>query len=92
MLLARICGHATATVKHPSLAGCRMLLAQPLRSLTREPLLVLDRLGAHVGDLVLITSDGRGARAVVGRDDTPVRWTVAGVVDDGRAYAENVPG
>jgi ethanolamine utilization protein EutN len=36
MQLARIIGTATATVKHPSLAGVRLAIGQPLRH-DREP-------------------------------------------------------
>lgn len=44
MLLARVQGHATSTVRHASFSGAKLILAQPLRSLTKEPLLALDRL------------------------------------------------
>jgi len=87
MLLARVNGHATSTVKHPSLRAAKMILAQPIRSLTKEPLLVLDRLGAASGDVVLITSDGKRARELVGDENSPARWTVIGIIDD----EEDVP-
>jgi len=83
MLLARVQGHATSTVKHPSLEGAKMLLAQPVRSLTKEPLLVLDRLGAASGDFVIITSDGQFARAMLEDTTSPARWSVVGIVDTG---------
>lgn len=82
MLLARVEGHATATISHASLHGQRLLVVQPLHALTVEPVLALDALGAGRGDLVLITSDGQGARELVGDDTSPVRWTVLGVLDD----------
>jgi len=82
LLLGRVMGRATSTVKHRSLRGTKMLLVQPVRSLTREPLLVLDRLGAGSGDLVLITSDGKSAREFVGDEASPARWTVVGIIDD----------
>ncbi len=81
MLLARAIGNATATVRHPSLAGAKLLLVQPLRSLTVEPVLALDRLGAGPGDLVLITSDGQFARETVRDPQSPARWSVLGMVD-----------
>lgn len=83
MLLARVEGQAIATVKHPSLVGARLLIAQPERSLTREPVLVLDRLGAAPGDLVLISSDGKFAREIVDDEASPARWVVIGLVDHG---------
>lgn len=82
MLVARVIGNAFATLKHRSMDGAKLLLVQPLRSMTCEPLLVPDRLGATAGDMVLITSDGRGARAFMGDDKTPVRWTLVGIIDD----------
>jgi ethanolamine utilization protein EutN len=81
VLLARALGHATATVKHRSLAGAKLLVVQPLRSLTREPVLALDRLGAGPGDLVLISSDGRFAREALGDETSPARWAVIGILD-----------
>lgn len=85
MLLARVEGHATATIKHPSLHGQRLVLVQPLRSLTREPVLTIDTLGAARGDLVVITSDGKGVRETLGDETSPARWSVVGIVDDGGA-------
>ncbi len=82
MLLARVQGHATSTVKHASLTGAKLLLVQPLRSLTKEPLLVLDRLGAASEDVVIITSDGKAAREYVQDETSPARWSVVGIVDD----------
>ncbi len=82
MLLARVHGHATSTVKHASLVGVKLVLVQPVRSLTEEPVLVLDRVGAAVGDLVVITSDGQAAREYVDDTTSPARWSVAGIVDE----------
>ncbi len=84
MQLGKVIGRATSTVKHPTMQGWRLLLAQPL---TRDgnadgsPQLVLDHLGAGRGDTVIISSDGKSARELVGTDQTPVRWTIMGIVD-----------
>jgi len=83
--LARIIGTATATVKHPSLAGARLLVGQPLMA-DREtpdgdPQLVIDTLAAAAGDLVLITSDGRMLRDLLTSETTPARWSTIGLVD-----------
>ena len=85
MQLARIIGTATATVKHPSLEGARLLVGQPLAA-DREapdgdPQLVIDTLSAAVGDLVVITSDGRLLRDLLGSDTTPARWSTIGLID-----------
>lgn len=85
MQLATVIGNATATVKHPSLEGWRMLVVQPLNA-ARKPssdcLIAVDRLGAGTGDMVIINCDGKGARELVGDQKSPVRWFTAGIVDE----------
>jgi len=86
MLTAKVLGTATATVKHPTLAGCKLLVVQPyVEGSDRpdgDPLIVVDRQGAGRGETVLITSDGRIARETLGSENTPVRWTTLGIVDE----------
>ncbi|MFN9368078.1 MAG: EutN/CcmL family microcompartment protein [Planctomycetia bacterium] len=86
MQLAKIIGTATATVKHPSLAGCRLLVVQPLmadrRSPDGDPQLAVDTLGAGRGDVAVITSDGRLLRDLLKSDTTPARWSTIALVDD----------
>jgi microcompartment protein CcmK/EutM len=47
-----------------------------------EPVLAIDDRGAGRGEHVIITSDGAGTRALVGSDNTPVRWSVLGIADE----------
>ncbi|MDI9446159.1 MAG: EutN/CcmL family microcompartment protein [Planctomycetota bacterium] len=85
MLAARVIGYATATVKHPSMAGWKLLVVQPLaadgRSPDGDPVLAVDSLSAGARDMVLITSDGKATRELLGSDNTPVRWSVIGIKD-----------
>lgn len=85
MQLALVVGTATATVKHASLEGCKLLVVQPVladgRSPDGDPQLAVDRLGAGLGERVIITSDGKGAREMLGVEKTPLRWTVLGLID-----------
>lgn len=84
MQLAQIIGRATSTIKHPTMNGWRLLLAQPLLRNGQPdgaPQLVLDHIGAGRGDTVIVSSDGKSARELVGTEITPVRWTVMGIVD-----------
>ena len=85
MLHARVVGTATSTVKHKSLEGWKLLVAQPLaadgQTPDGDPLLAVDSLGAGVGSLVMLTSDGRGTRELLKSDTTPVRWSVLGIDD-----------
>jgi ethanolamine utilization protein EutN len=84
MLLGMVIGHATATVKHPSLVGLRMPLVQILDS-NRKPegdvLVAVDRYNAGKGQVVILDSDGRGAREYVGNEKSPARWYVVGLGD-----------
>ena len=86
MQLARIIGTATATVKHPSLTGSRLLVVQPLladrKSPDGDPQLAVDTLGAGCGDVAVITSDGRLLRDLLKSDTTPARWSTIALVDD----------
>lgn len=84
MFLARIAGTVVATVKHPTLNGCRFLVAQRIEgdgSLAEEPITVVDWLGAGRGATVLVSTDGDIARAKLG-NTTPARMVVVGLVDD----------
>jgi ethanolamine utilization protein EutN len=82
MYLARVIGHAISTIKHRSLTGWRLLVVAPIRADRDDPLLAIDSLGAGVGDMVVITNDGKGARDLVGDEQSPARWSVLGIVDD----------
>lgn len=85
MLTARVVGTATATVKHASMQGWKLLIVQPLLSDGRtpdgDPVLAVDALGAGTGETVMVSSDGLGTRELLGSDTTPVRWSVIGIVD-----------
>ena len=84
MQFAKVIGRATSTVKHSTLTGWRMLLVQPLDpkgGADGAPQLVIDNQGGGKGDTVIISSDGKTAREMVGSDNTPARWHVLGIVD-----------
>ncbi len=85
MQLAKVIGTATATIKHETLIGAKLLLVLPLmadgRSPDGDPLLAVDGVGAGRGETVMITSDGRGARELLKAEATPVRWTIIGIKD-----------
>ena len=83
MFLARVEGTVVATVKHPSLIGCRFLLARRLEpdgTLADQPNVVIDWHGAAIGSTVMVSTDGDIARARLG-NTTPARMVVAGIVD-----------
>jgi len=89
MLQATVIGRATATRKHITLAGQRLLVCQPLKvdgSADGDVFLALDRHGAGKGDRVLLSSDGRGLRELLGKPNSPARWWTLGIIDAGQPY------
>lgn len=87
MKLAQIRGFVTSTVKHPSLEGWRLLVAQPVDRAGAEdgpPQIVIDSLGAALHQQVIISNDGGLAREMVRDKTSPARWSVIGIVDPER--------
>ena len=85
MLLARVEGNVVATRKHPSLAGWRLVICQPIGA-TGEPegapQVAIDAHGAGMHQPVVISSDGAAARKAVGDPKSPVRRLVTAIVDE----------
>jgi ethanolamine utilization protein EutN len=85
MQIGKVIGTATATVKHSSLEGWKLLIVQLQaadgESPDGDPLLAVDVLGAGVGESVMLTSDGASTRELMKSETTPVRWTVLGICD-----------
>ncbi|MFM8252520.1 MAG: EutN/CcmL family microcompartment protein [Planctomycetota bacterium] len=85
MQLARVIGHTTATVKHESLVGQKLLIAQPLLadglSPDGDPIILIDAVGAGAGELVMISSDGRFVRERLKVESAPARWSAIGAID-----------
>ncbi len=84
MYLAKIEGSAVSTIHHKSLGGRKLLIArrcEPDGRMAAEPVLALDAVGAGLGDLVLISTDGELARNLTGHKTAPVRLTAVGIVD-----------
>jgi ethanolamine utilization protein EutN len=85
MFLARVEGNLTATRKHPSLAGWRLIICQPISKdgvPEGVPQVAIDPHGAGMHERVIISSDGMAARKAVGDERSPVRWMITAIVDD----------
>jgi len=85
MVLARIEGNVVATRKHPSFEGWRLLICQPISQAGEPegaPQVAIDAHGAGLHQRVIISSDGRAARAAVRDPKSPARWMVIGLVDE----------
>lgn len=85
VLLARVEGNVVATRKHPSFAGWRLVICQPISAVGEPegaPQVAIDAHGAGLHQRVVISSDGLAARKAVGDDKSPARWMIVGVVDE----------
>lgn len=85
MLLARIDGSATATIRHPSAKGWRLAICQPIDGEGNEistPIIALDELGAGLHQRVIISSDGDTLRKWVKDPNSPLRNMITHIVDE----------
>jgi ethanolamine utilization protein EutN len=84
MLIGRVTGNIAATIKHPVYKSQKLLtvaILTPEREVTGESVVAIDSVDAGVGDLVLITQEGRSAMAVVGQNEVPVRTVIVAIID-----------
>lgn len=84
MQLARVIGNVVSTIKHPSHDGHKLMLLQPLdQHLNKKgnSIIAIDTVQAGEGDLVLLLSEGTGARQILNSSDAPIRAMIVGIVD-----------
>jgi len=83
MFLGKVVGTVWSTKKTPDLEGVRFLVVHPY-DLDKEPtksvVVVADRLGAGVGEMV-ICAFGKAARTAIGDQDMAIEAAVVGIVD-----------
>ena len=63
------------------MGGWKLLLVQPLDHEGKpkgDPVLAVDNTRAGTEEIVILTSDGKTARALLDDNTTPVRWSVIG--------------
>jgi ethanolamine utilization protein EutN len=85
MQLAKVIGRTTATIKHPTLNGWRLVVLQPLLlngGADGEPQVAVDHFGSAIGSVVIAAADGSVTKEVMGVKNTPARWIVVGQVDE----------
>ena len=85
MLLARVDGSATATIRHPSAKGWRLAICQPIDEDGNEistPILALDDMGAGLHQRVIISSNGDTLRKWVDDPKSPLRNMITHIVDE----------
>lgn len=84
MILARIDGHATSSIGHPSLKGQKIALCTPIDeagNASGSPIAALDPVGGGMHSRVFITTDGSWSQNTVHDDSSPVRNQIIGLID-----------
>jgi ethanolamine utilization protein EutN len=83
MFLGKVVGTVWSTKKTPDLEGVRFLIVHPF-DLDKEPtkniVVVADRLGAGIGETVLVAY-GKAARTAIGNQEMSIEAAVVGIVD-----------
>ncbi|MGD7651813.1 MAG: EutN/CcmL family microcompartment protein [Verrucomicrobiales bacterium] len=84
MILARIDGHATSSVGHPSLKGQKIVLCTPINEhgdAIGAPFGALDPIGGGLHARVFITTDGSWSQNTLHDETSPIRNQVMGIID-----------
>ena len=92
MTLCRVIGTVVSTVKHPTYKGLKLYVVQPVDaagSPTEPSFLAVDQVQSGTGDLVLVLSEGNGARQILKQKVLPIRSVIVGVVDAVDAVASS---
>lgn len=84
MKLCRVKGTVTSTAKQPVYLGQKLMVVQPVDETGAEQghsFLAVDRVQAGEGDLVLVNSEGNGARSLFRMEVLPMRSLILAIVD-----------
>ena len=83
MFLGKVIGTVWSTKKTPDLEGVRFLIVHPIdldKEPTRNIVVVADRLGAGIGEVVMCAY-GKAARTAIGNQDMAIEAAVVGIID-----------
>jgi ethanolamine utilization protein EutN len=84
MLIGRVVGDITATRKHPSHEGRKILLVQPLNldgTPRGNPVVAMDAVNAGTGAQVVLAQDGFAAFSALGLPPSPIDAVVIAIID-----------
>ncbi|MSP61852.1 MAG: hypothetical protein EXR72_16260 [Myxococcales bacterium] len=91
MKICRVKGTVVATAHHPAFDAKKLLVVQPLDELgveKGESYLAVDTVQAGAGDIVLVATEGTGARQILKQGPiVPIRSLVVGIVDQVDVFA-----
>ena len=92
MFLGKVVGTVWSTKKTPDLEGVRFLIVHPIdldKEPTRNIVVVADRLGAGIGEVVMCAY-GKAARTAIGNQDMAIEAAVVGIIDRGDVQEQDV--
>ncbi len=92
MRLCIVKGTVVSTVKNECYDGQKLMVVQPVNEVGDEQghsFLAVDRVQAGEGDLVLVNSEGSGARYLFQKEILPIRSLITGIVDTVDASSED---
>ncbi|MDZ4772065.1 MAG: EutN/CcmL family microcompartment protein [Planctomycetota bacterium] len=84
MFLADVVGTVVAPVQVAALEGRTLLIVRPVSPSGKssgKTRIAIDRVGAGVGDRVLVVDEGNSARQILGDKTAPIKTLVVGFVD-----------
>ena len=88
MIIAKVIGNVTSTVKDEFYNGVKVLVVQPITKaglVKGKSFLAAETnssIGAGIGDSVLVIVEGNGARQVSENQAAPVHSVVLGIIDE----------
>lgn len=87
MFVGTVVGNVVAPVQHPFYDGRTLLLVQierpsDFQRMSPGCVLAVDRVGAGIGEKVLILKEGSSARTLFDEPDAPVRTVIVGILDE----------
>ncbi|ARK21640.1 ethanolamine utilization protein EutN [Sporosarcina sp. P26b] len=84
MRMGRVIGNVWATRKEDGLSGLKLLIIQPIDAhgnSIQSHMVAADRIGAGVGDEVLITSGGSSRFILPKENPIPIDAVIIGIID-----------
>ena len=83
MFIGKVVGTVWSTKKTPDLEGVKFLIVHPIdldKEPTRNIVVVADRLGAGIGEVVMCAY-GKAARSAIGNQEMAIEAAVVGIID-----------
>lgn len=84
MIIGKVTGTVVTTISHPHYKNHRLLVVQPLvmpGEKVDEDFIALDTTQAGIGDTVLVSREGNGARQVLQNPDACIISIIIGIID-----------